>query len=241
MPTLAEVLMNTGKMRALEDRQVPKYYVSDEDVIDALFEYIDADEFAPLPPPAPVFWLEFKSEREGYACGALVKQGNPECTMFEIVAAIPYKRSISFTVIYVQQHPEHGDKWGVGVPAGTDMSALTDDERAFARHLGIMVTSFMRLLQDPTRQLIGTDYEYTQGQVSKAKKRKRKLPEMTRISLTAPYREPNADSTHTGTKKCRHFVRSFLRIRRGKPELVRAHWRGDETLGVRDPEFAVSA
>lgn len=41
----------------------------------------------------------------------------------------------------------------------------------------------------------------------------------------------NAAERLTG-KKALHFCRSFLRIRNGKLERVRSHWRGDASLGV---------
>lgn len=39
-----------------------------------------------------------------------------------------------------------------------------------------------------------------------------------------------------GSKKRLHPVRPFTRVRLGKPEMVRGHWRGDHRLGVKTPK-----
>ncbi|MBZ8133236.1 hypothetical protein [Afifella sp. IM 167] len=38
-------------------------------------------------------------------------------------------------------------------------------------------------------------------------------------------------------RKCLHFVRSFLRWRRGELERVKAHWRGDPALGMKRSRY----
>lgn len=52
--------------------------------------------------------------------------------------------------------------------------------------------------------------------------------------------EPSTEAHLTG-QRALHFVRQFLRIRRGKLELVRPHWRGDAALGIRRSRYHVSA
>jgi hypothetical protein len=44
---------------------------------------------------------------------------------------------------------------------------------------------------------------------------------------------------HLTGKKALHFVRKHLRIRRGNLEWVRAHWRGDAALGIKQTRYAV--
>lgn len=44
----------------------------------------------------------------------------------------------------------------------------------------------------------------------------------------------------TGAKAL-HFVRSFGRVRLGKLEIVRAHWRGDASLGIKRSTYRVEA
>jgi hypothetical protein len=42
-------------------------------------------------------------------------------------------------------------------------------------------------------------------------------------------------------KRALHFVRKFIRIRFGKLEYVRAHWRGDASVGIRRGRYVVTA
>lgn len=51
--------------------------------------------------------------------------------------------------------------------------------------------------------------------------------------------EPHADKI-TG-KRALHFCRKHIRIRLGKLEYVRAHWRGDPSIGIRRATYAVTA
>lgn len=44
-----------------------------------------------------------------------------------------------------------------------------------------------------------------------------------------------------GHTRPHHFCRAFLRFRLGKMEMVRPHWRGNATVGVRAPNFRVTA
>jgi len=44
----------------------------------------------------------------------------------------------------------------------------------------------------------------------------------------------------SGTK-CLHFVRKFKRIRNGQVELVKAHWRGDGSLGIKRTRYILKS
>lgn len=46
---------------------------------------------------------------------------------------------------------------------------------------------------------------------------------------------------HLTGQKALHFCRSHLRIRLGKLEMVRAHWRGDAALGIKQSKYRVTA
>lgn len=51
--------------------------------------------------------------------------------------------------------------------------------------------------------------------------------------------DPTGDSKLTG-QKAFHFCRAHLRIRNGKVEFVRSHWRGDPALGIRSGRYEVT-
>jgi hypothetical protein len=61
-----------------------------------------------------------------------------------------------------------------------------------------------------------------------------------RLEVLAPRQD--GDEGHearlTGTKAL-HFCRSHLRIRLGRLEMVRAHWRGDPSVGIRRSRYVV--
>lgn len=44
---------------------------------------------------------------------------------------------------------------------------------------------------------------------------------------------------HLTGKRALHFVRKHIRIRLGRMEYVRAHWRGDEQLGIKQSRYVV--
>ncbi len=50
--------------------------------------------------------------------------------------------------------------------------------------------------------------------------------------------EPSEDIWLTG-RKALHFVRAHLRISHGRLDLVRAYWRGDAALGIKQTKYAV--
>jgi hypothetical protein len=45
--------------------------------------------------------------------------------------------------------------------------------------------------------------------------------------------------TYLSARRAQHFVRKFSRIRRGKLEYVKAHWRGDPSLGMKNTRYKV--
>jgi hypothetical protein len=47
--------------------------------------------------------------------------------------------------------------------------------------------------------------------------------------------EPHED--HLTGKRALHFVRKFIRIRRGQLEYVSAHWRGDASIGIKQTRY----
>lgn len=64
----------------------------------------------------------------------------------------------------------------------------------------------------------------------------------TELKLSVSTR-PAGDEEHeahlTG-KKCLHFCRAHLRIRNGRLEMVKSHWRGDPALGIKRTRYRVT-
>lgn len=51
--------------------------------------------------------------------------------------------------------------------------------------------------------------------------------------------EPSVEAHYTG-KRALHFCRAHLRIKLGRLELVKAHWRGDSSLGIKRSRYVVA-
>jgi hypothetical protein len=70
------------------------------------------------------------------------------------------------------------------------------------------------------------------------------VPEWTLLQLhvakPADLDDGEAHEEHLTGRRALHFCRAFVRIRLGKLEYVRAHWRGDEARGVREKTYMVT-
>lgn len=51
--------------------------------------------------------------------------------------------------------------------------------------------------------------------------------------------DPSAEAHYTG-KRALHFCRAHLRVRLGKLEIVRSHWRGDGSLGIKQSRYRLT-
>lgn len=61
-----------------------------------------------------------------------------------------------------------------------------------------------------------------------------------RLSVIGTDCEDGQQANITG-EKCLHFCRSHLRVRNGKLERVKSHWRGNPALGVKQSDYRVTA
>lgn len=64
-----------------------------------------------------------------------------------------------------------------------------------------------------------------------------------KLEVTAP-RDASGDGSqeaHYTGERALHFCRAHLRVRLGKLEVVRAHWRGDPSLGIKQSRYRLTA
>lgn len=63
-----------------------------------------------------------------------------------------------------------------------------------------------------------------------------------RLEITPPKDMSGADSAeaHLTGQRALHFCRAHLRVRMGKLEVVRAHWRGDASLGIKQSRYRLT-
>ena len=63
-----------------------------------------------------------------------------------------------------------------------------------------------------------------------------------KLEITDPHDatgDPSAEAHYTGTRAL-HFCRAHLRVRLGKLEIVRSHWRGDGSLGIKQSRYRLA-
>ncbi len=80
--------------------------------------------------------------------------------------------------------------------------------------------------------------------LNKSRARSGKPPLFSHDMMTIDLGRPSERGVkHSGDGHTRphHFCRAFLRFRLGRMEMVRPHWRGNAAIGVRAPNFRVTA
>jgi hypothetical protein len=60
-----------------------------------------------------------------------------------------------------------------------------------------------------------------------------------RLEVGAPDADRTGETTTLTGQKALHFCRAHFRLRMGHVEIVKAHWRGDETLGLKQARYTV--
>lgn len=61
------------------------------------------------------------------------------------------------------------------------------------------------------------------------------------LKVRPPEVDENDHEAHLTGRKALHFCRAHLRIRLGRLEYVRSHWRGDPALGIKQSRYRVEA
>lgn len=63
------------------------------------------------------------------------------------------------------------------------------------------------------------------------------------LSVSAMMKEGDGSvhEAHYTGEKCLHFCRAHIRIKRGRLELVKAHWRGDPSLGIKRTRYILES
>lgn len=64
-----------------------------------------------------------------------------------------------------------------------------------------------------------------------------------KLSTSAHLRDAGSEENeaHLTGRKCLHFCRAHLRVRNGRLEMVKSHWRGDPALGIKRTRYKVTA
>lgn len=207
----------------------PKYFLEDS-VRRYISNHPDIEYYHPS--PDDVFWLEFSLPiNAGDKGGLLCIDPRDVYNTDEILLYSVTRRSGGTPMI---SHPLWFDT--------VTMEAFGDEEWAgrhdFIELMVVMTMGFLTTINTvPVEQ---KKSDLTKLNKSRIKSGKSPLQEYSTLYLHKGASQ-SRNGTGTGSKKMKHFVRTFTRVRNGQPELVRAHWRGDEALGTLFPRRRVAA
>lgn len=175
------------------------------------------------------------------------------CAVVDIESILPFCNKVLNKPIGHVQLAENVDKIGINLNAGT--GHLREDVKAIINktlpddveesHM-FLIYAFLAIINTP--RIVGRKSHSAHKGLEREMnlrvpaKTRTKLPEWTEIVLEVG-RPCDAETGEGGDiltgKRALHFCRSFIRVRLGKLELVRSHWRGDAELGVRQASYKV--
>lgn len=62
-----------------------------------------------------------------------------------------------------------------------------------------------------------------------------------KLHVTPPKEAEGEHEAHLTGERALHFCRAHLRIRLGRLEVVKAHWRGNPAIGIKQSRYTVTA
>lgn len=195
--------------------------------------------------PAPRTWIEWQDHRRaGLRGGALLVESGGGA--------------------HVMQAAGLGDEWGSAAPwmnfafplAGRDenpnaLAASKDLTSDQAESLGVMALILrVALALINTPRIIGRQQHMPNGALERRLLRHRRdvghfpLHAWTEIKLQvhapANLSDDEPVEAHLTGQRALHFCRAHLRIKQGRVEFVRSHWRGDASLGIKRSRYTVT-
>ncbi len=186
--------------------------------------------------PAPKTWIEYRAS--GGRVGWLLTEVGSSVEIRNAGSREGSFLSLPEVCRFGLSH-SGGDPMDVVVPAGVD----TETAHGLMWQ-AIEMQAFLALINTP--RVIGRQVHDPHRGAEKKLKAKRgdgfRLNKWTEIKLhietTEEYSASSSERHLTG-QKALHFCRAHLRMRLGRVEIVRAHWRGDATLGVKPARYTV--
>jgi hypothetical protein len=222
-----------------------------------------ADSLAFL--PAPATWLEYRREGEGVIEGYLLVQKTETSASCVSVCLADVGPGLAFIPMPLADLPLLGmsdaDTWALD--STLSQQTLGSDERVAGRaHWDASKVDWDRLLVDEQKRaywlyaalsIINSPKIVEQASHKPSSGLQKRLGRKAGKPFELlPWHEifldvrPPTDREGRGGDgerltgpKAYHFCRSFIRIRLGKLERVRSHWRGDPTLGVSQASYKV--
>ncbi|CAB4167149.1 hypothetical protein UFOVP860_3 [uncultured Caudovirales phage] len=189
--------------------------------------------------PAPKTWLEWR--RGDIRSGALLIESGARAEV-----RMAYRRGPTWggsdRPFQIGLAAMGGDSLEMVVPAD-----LNDEEGAELSALSVELHAFLALINTP--RIIGRRQHMPHRGLERALLSGRSplgrfpLHAWTEIKLEVNATENASDlapvDAHLTGQKALHFCRAHLRLKMGRVEIVRAHWRGDASLGIKRSRYAV--
>jgi hypothetical protein len=185
--------------------------------------------------PAPRTWIEWREDEA--RIGALIEIAkNDESVAFvRFALAQPGKfGSVDGGLLHLFSSPR---KFGAtSHPAGAEDRAIT-----------LRLYGYLALINTPrfVGRVTHIPHAGLQKRIAAARGMTGKFPLKAwteiKLSITPPeYSGGHSDGRLTG-ERALHFCRAHLRIRLGQLEMVKAHWRGDASMGIKQSRYKLSA
>ena len=205
--------------------------------------------------PAPITWIEYALDSQKRAAIWLIDQGDgwAECGFASLAKGDGKVYTLPNGHI---QLSDNVDKIAISARAAVDAfqrhprgaPRVVPSDLNTRQHM-FLVYAFLAIINTP--RIVGRRIHHAHKGLEREMNRnvpakdRKKLPEWTEIVLEVDKPARDGDASERGEvltgKRALHFCRSFIRIRLGKLELVRSHWRGDEELGVRQASYRVKS
>ncbi len=193
--------------------------------------------------PAPKTWIEWTGDNPKDRQGVLLSEAGPLalCTLVLFFPAENVFRTQYQTAIVIRDFDEG--------TAGE--MRISKDERGLNREhqINLLYDIHAALAFINTPKIIGriqhTPHRGLEKKLgaSLGMQERFHLHDWTEIKLKITPLDETSDDTHNGEhltgKRALHFCRSHLRIRLGRLERVRAHWRGDASLGIKQSKYRI--
>lgn len=198
--------------------------------------------------PAPSTWIEYR-DRIGGRVGALLAEttvaGAPESKIARVYmaqenaqGALAVGKDHLRLFIYLTGSGGAG-QWGID--SGVEPAAR---EKA----LSCLTAMIAMLAMINSPRVIGRSVHLPHAGLQRALARDRKMvgkfPLQAWTEIKLEVRPPVEDAVeydaHLTGSRALHFVRKHYRIRLGRLELVRSHWRGDAALGIKRSRYVLA-
>jgi hypothetical protein len=194
--------------------------------------------------PAPYTWIEWKAEPLGgqrlgwFLCEDFYEQDD----IRDWITAFSCNEDGS---TFCMSFPKQGDPTNLKLH-GDGYGEATDAERFTCGVFLPVILGNLALINTPhvISQTVDPPHRGLQKRLGRVLSLPGKYPlqdwhEVKLHVAVAPEFSGRAGEAHLSGERALHFCRSYLRVRLGRVELVRPHWRGNPAIGIKQTDYRV--